>query len=78
VERKNIYLSIFKSMFSYFIHATVMQQQIQEQLEAVSCHSINCSKSMSSKRQTEAELEFVFSFSLIRVNFFLNWIRVGN
>lgn len=54
--KKKNYLSIFKSMFSYFIHAAVMQQQIQEQLEAVSCHSINCSKWMSSRRQTEAKL----------------------
>lgn len=51
-EKKN--LSIFKSMFSYFIHAAVMLQQIQQQLEAVSCHSINCSKWMSSRRLTES------------------------
>lgn len=51
-------------VFHFFFHATVKQQQIQQQLEAVSCHYINCNTWMSSKRQTRLLFFCIFKFTL--------------
>lgn len=56
--------NIFNHQVFLFCHATVKQQQIQQQLEAVSCHSINCNKWMSSRRQTKLWFFCIFKFTL--------------